>query len=283
MLQTIQRFTRPYLPASVRRRMRLALSFGFTYRCPVCSFRCGKLLPAGKGYDVLERLNVVGGQRIEEDVCPSCFASSRTRLVLAYLRHHTSLFERLARVLHVAPQRGLGQHLRAKSNLRYYPFDRVNPGGNSLFDLMGGDLSCLPFASEFFDAVLCNHVLEHVNDDGLALAELYRVLKPGGFAILQVPIAMRRRKTHEDPAMRPEERILHFGHPDHVRLYGRDYALRLSRAGFEVSTVNVYATLSDEQRQELRLNPNERIYVVRRPKDIETEVARALGAFAEAM
>ncbi len=99
------------------------------------------------------------------------------------------------------------------------------------------DVTCLSaqLQPDSFDLILCSHVLEHVPDDRTAMKELFRVLAPGGMAILMVPIALERATTDEDPSViDPHERIKRFGQFDHVRLYGRDYVDRLRAAGFEV-------------------------------------------------
>ena len=97
------------------------------------------------------------------------------------------------------------------------------------------DIHYMPFADNSFDSVLCNHVLEHLNNDLQALGEIRRVLKPGGWAILQVPFfAPVPEVTVEDPAIQsPREREIHFGQDDHVRKYGKDYSQRIERSGLK--------------------------------------------------
>jgi SAM-dependent methyltransferase len=127
------------------------------------------------------------------------------------------------------------------------------------------DLTALPQPDAYFDAVIANHVLEHVQRDDLALAEVRRVLRPGGLALLQVPIALRLARTREDRDVRtPEERLRRYGQRDHLRLYGRDYPERLRTAGFAVEPFrasDLDPALVDEQ----HLNPREVVYVARRP------------------
>ena len=98
------------------------------------------------------------------------------------------------------------------------------------------DITALPRPDDTFDAVLCNHVLEHVPDDGAAMREMHRVLRPGGLAIMQHPIDTSRAETFEDPdTAAPDARMQAYGQEDHVRLYGRDFADRLVAAGFTIS------------------------------------------------
>jgi len=112
-------------------------------------------------------------------------------------------------------------------------FDYLSVDMDASRAMRAANLTRLPFPDEQYDAIVCNHVLEHVPDDRRAMAELYRVLKPGGWAALLVP--MTETLTDEDPAASPEERKKRFGQEDHVRLYGRDYLDRLREAGFRVS------------------------------------------------
>src|SRR5262249_39677760 len=154
----------------------------------------------------------------------------RHRLHWVYLRERTDLFDgRPRRLLHVAPEPVLGRRLRGIAGLRYVSADLADPRAELRLDVMR-----LPFAGDAFDAILWRHVLEHVGDDRAAMRELYRVLRPGGLALLAVP-PIRTERTCEDPGVSdPAERRRRFGHPDHVRRYGRDYPERLRFAGFRV-------------------------------------------------
>src|SRR5690606_34342708 len=112
-----------------------------------------------------------------------------------------------------------------------------------------------------------NHVLEHVDDDKKALSELYRVMKPGGWGILQVPIRYKLKETFEDPTITDrKERIEKFGQYDHVRVYGTDYYETLKNAGFEVEKLNLSEKFSDEEIKRFALEKNEILPVVRKLK-----------------
>jgi SAM-dependent methyltransferase len=162
--------------------------------------------------------------------CPGCGSLERHRVLWLFLERETDLFVGPGALLHLAPEYAFLRRLSERSELDYVTGDFDSPLAAHRLDVMD-----LPFAAESFDFLLCNHVLEHVSDDRLALAEINRVLKPGGWAILMCPVDQRLVETLEDPTVvTPEERHRVFGQSDHVRLYGRDYPERLAAAGFEV-------------------------------------------------
>lgn len=167
--------------------------------------------------------------------CPKCGSLERHRLLWLYLERETDLLKRPARLLHVAPEPALERRLGGVPGIRSVTVDRHEPAV-----MVRADLTDLPFVDGFFDVALCSHVLEHVADDRRAIAELHRVLAPGGWAIVQSPVDPRRERTFEDPSIvSPEERLGAFGQHDHLRIYGRDYPERLRAAGFAV-TVDPY-------------------------------------------
>ena len=89
---------------------------------------------------------------------------------------------------------------------------------------------------ELVDVVMCNHVLEHIEDDAAAIGEIYRVLAPGGVALITVPLDYPRYRTFEDPSITsPEGRTCHFGQFDHIRRYGKDIRHRLAKPGFKIT------------------------------------------------
>lgn len=165
-----------------------------------------------------------------EAKCPRCGALERHRLLWFFLERETDLFERPGRMLHIAPEYALQRRLLRVEGLDYVSGDLDSALADHQVDVMD-----LPFEAASFDFLICNHVLEHVDDDRVALAEINRVLAPGGWAILMCPIDYRRATTLEDPTVTtPEERHRVFGQADHQRLYGRDYPERLAEAGFDV-------------------------------------------------
>lgn len=177
-----------------------------------------------------------------------------------YLQRETDFFTGNYKVLHIAPEQAFYKRFRKMKNLEYTTADLDSP----LADVKA-DIQNLPFENDSFDIVFCNHVLEHVEDDRKALSELYRVMKPGGWGIFQVPIRYQLEKSFEDPTITDrKERIEKFGQYDHVRVYGMDYYDKLKSAGFEVEKVNLSEKLSEEEIKRFALEKNEILPVVKK-------------------
>lgn len=124
------------------------------------------------------------------------------------------------------------------------------------------DVHDIPFEANTFDIAMCNHVMEHVENDIKAMSEIYRVLKPGGWAIMQVPFfSPVREETFENKSITdPKERERVYGQDDHVRLYGKDYPNRIRKAGFEVVEDRFIDELGPALVKKYSLPPNETIY-----------------------
>jgi SAM-dependent methyltransferase len=136
--------------------------------------------------------------------------------------------------LHVAPEENLSLKLKSYPNIDYLSVDLNSPSAD-----LHMDITDIKQDNDTYDVIICNHVLEHIQDDMKAIRELYRVLKKSGYAILQVPISYRMEETIEDPTIiSPEKRKETFGQEDHVRIYGADYVLRLKKAGFTVNAID---------------------------------------------
>lgn len=175
-----------------------------------------------------------GGKRYAK--CIRCGSTDRDRLVYLYLRDHTDIFSRKeAKVLHIAPEQCLRKVLKLHFETTYTGADKFTKGYWYARDTVKMDITAIPYPADTFDLIVCNHVLEHIADDHKAISELKRVLKPGGIAILQVPISLKNETTIEDKAVSSaEDRKRVYGQFDHVRLYGQDYAHRLEQDGFIV-------------------------------------------------
>jgi ubiquinone/menaquinone biosynthesis C-methylase UbiE len=166
-----------------------------------------------------------------------------------YLKNETNFFTVPKKMLHFAPEQAFYKRFRKMKNLDYTTTDLNSP----LADVKA-DICELPFEDDIYDVIFCNHVLEHIPDDKKAMQELYRVLKPGGMAILQIPQDLNRESTFEDDSITdPKERQEIFGQYDHVRVYGRDYFDKLRNVGFKVEEVDYTSKLSKEEIDKYRL------------------------------
>lgn len=224
-------------------------------RCPCCQGTFPLFLPFGKQNP---RPNAL---------CPKCGSLERHRLLMLYLRGWTEFFSKSLRVLHLAPEPILQDIFSGLPNIFYVSTDLNSTRAMSHMDIMH-----IAFDDQIFDIIICSHVLEHVADDRKALEEMLRVLKPGGYVILQIPEKRGLEKSFEDASIvSPEDRQQYFGQSDHVRVYGRDVTERLRSAGFLVEEWTLPHDQEDIQTEMYGLLPDDIIYLCRRP-DAESEV-----------
>ena len=233
---------------------------GNAYHCPVCSSKTRLQKELGFDLKVIQEKRIVDAG-VRKALCPVCNASDRIRLLYLFLSTKTGIFREPLRLLHFAPEPSLEYILRKQKNISYLTADLYQEGVMEKIDVTG-----IPYPDHFFDAILCNHVLEHIPDDRLAMSELFRVLLPGGWAILQVPFSQVLDNTYENPAViTPGDRETTFGHWDHVRIYGLDYPARLEGAGFEVKAFSWVRDPDPVFHQpKINLNPEELVFFCRR-------------------
>ncbi|WP_420120750.1 class I SAM-dependent methyltransferase [Nakamurella sp.] len=246
------------VPSSVKRRAKLLAYQGTKYECPFCGFKARALRPHGHDFDVLKQRDVVGGG-VRPSRCFQCGSADRERLIFLYLRNDLRLLDHpeATRVLHIAPEPRLARALRKVGFTEYIMGDLHAEGYSYPDDVLDIDATNIPFAADSFDLILCSHVLEHIPDDSRAIRELARVLRPGGTAILQVPISANTQDTLEDFSVTdPKAREQVFGQFDHVRIYGQDYVDRLAAGGFTVKRVDVASKY-----EEYGTNPREELFV----------------------
>ena len=222
---------------------------GNTFTDPINEKSYRKFLPYGY---VKIRPNVLS---------PGTLSLERHRLIWLYLKRETDFFQTPAKVLHMAPEKAFISRFKKLSHLTYTTCDLESP----LADIKA-DICDLPFDDASFDWVLCNHVLEHIPNDTKAMQELFRVLKPGGTALLQVPLDPNRGSTFEDNSITDRaERTKVFGQYDHVRIYGMDYFDKLRKAGFEVTELQYGKSLNMNELIRYAVVKNEYIPVCKRP------------------
>jgi SAM-dependent methyltransferase len=230
--------------------------------CPICGTVSPSFLPAG------------GRTQVPDRRCPTCGSLERHRQLWLFFGARTNLFTDRVRMLHIAPERSLSSRLHARENIAYLSAD-LTPS----WAMVQMDITDIHFRSGTFDVIYASHVLEHVPDDRRAMRELHRVLRAGGWAVLQVPIW--RPETTEDPSVTdPAERERLFGQSDHVRMYGHDgeYERRLREAGFDVSVSSFARDLDAATVARFRLHRPEDIYVCRKAGSVARR-GRAAAAY----
>jgi len=222
---------------------------GNKVECPVCNHKYREFLPYGR---INPRPNAL---------CPSCLSLERHRLIWLYLQEKTDFFSTKLNVLHIAPEHCFMKPFEKQHGDRYITADIETPLAKVKMDIHQ-----MPFEDAKFDAVLCNHVLEHVTDDIKAMSEIRRVLKPGGWAIMQIPFfSPVPDVTFEDHSItdkRERERI--FGQDDHVRKYGHDYTQRIERSGLKAKEDRFVFELPKEKVYRYGLSASEVIYLGKR-------------------
>jgi len=235
--------------------------------CRVCGARVRGLHDTGYGYEVLERLQVVGGMRRFADQCPICHSSARERLIWFWLSRAGRGFRFGPGITtaHLAPEKGLSRKIQKAAPGGYTAYDFEPSRYRHLARVEHADLSGLPMPNDSVDLFICNHVIEHVPDVELALCEIRRVLRPGGTAILQVPIAMNLAETIElGPDTTGGERIAKVGQDDHLRLFNPSgYRAALEGAGFEVELYHAFEH-EDRLATDWQLDPFERLHLCRK-------------------
>ncbi len=254
------------VPIAVRNRARTFSRYlksrkyaGGPLQCPLCGGNFSHFYPTGMDLPVLTKWQVIGAGHRLRAVCPNCHSKERDRLIFLYLQQvRPWIFSRNISLLHVAPEPQLAARLRRAQNIQYVSADLLNsPMADERMDITD-----IPRPDHSFEVIICNHVLEHVENDRTALAEFFRVLKPGGFAILQVPISYLLDFTYEDFSIQDGAgREQAFGQNDHVRIYGRDYPQRLADAGFAVSAVSAEDFLDPDSIVKYCLLPAEKLFI----------------------
>jgi hypothetical protein len=227
-----------------------AIAFiGFKYICPCCGWRL--------------RAFAMGGASLKSrpcGYCPRCRSKARHRRIWLFLTQQTNLLSQPMQMLEVSPAYSFARRWVRMPHLSFVGADLIVAPHVGL----QMDLAAAPFASNSFDAILCVHVLEEIVDDGRAMQELFRVLKPGGWALVSMPTRMDR-ETYEDPTIEaPKERRRAFGEEAHVRIYGHDVIQRLEACGFRVQ-VDLATDIDPATRQRFGLRDDENIFYCTRP------------------
>ncbi len=232
-------------------RLQLKVFQGNEVYCPCCNGHFITFLPGG------------ATRRRPHAKCPQCGALERHRLLWYFITEKTKLLSQPGRLLHIAPEELFFKKFASNTNIEYVPGAKFGEGYYDTYPAgtQDMDITNLTLGDNSFDSIICSHVLEHIPDDRKAMQELYRVLKPSGWAILQVPLDTSLKHTYEDFSITdPHEREKAFGQYDHVRQYGKDYETRLRDSGFTVKRNSFAYNLPHEDRFRLGIIPEDIFY-----------------------
>jgi len=191
-------------------------------------------------------------------LCPNCLSIERYRLLCRYLEDETDFASKPMRGLDIAPMWYFQEFCRRHDNIEYLSIDIESPLAMRHMDIRALDLE-----DESFDCIICYHVLEHIDEEAKAVSELYRVLKPGSWAVIQVPIHVPKTIERDELTEAQANRIMKF--PGHLRAYGPDYPRVLEAAGFEVEVVPFAKTFSEDELARYGLDASEDLYISRKP------------------
>ena len=238
---------------------------GNDFECPLCKKQFRKLKDGGESRSFFKDHKIIGGGRRKNMLCPSCLSTDRDRLIYFYLTTIKELPNKEVTLLHVSPEHSIKDYLTTFQNINYYSGDKFEERYQGFYydkTTFSLDLINLKFPNEYFDIIICNHVLEHIKEDQKALQEIKRVLKYEGWAILQVPIACENEKTIEYQKMSSQKRRNIYGQSDHMRLYGLDYPDRLRSNGFKVKEWRASDLLNGNEISKFALNNDEKVFII---------------------
>ncbi len=214
---------------------------GNCYSCNCCNKSFRKFLPKGQ-------------EKRENAQCPYCGSLERTRILLFYLKNETDILYGTDRsILHFAPERPLYALLK-RLNHEYIDGD-INPAcARHLIDI-----TSIQYPGDYFDLVICSHVLGHVHDEERAIREIRRVMRKDGSALIMTLLKPDSALTIEDPGVVTEaERLIRYGEPDLCRLHGLDFEERLKREGLSVERIDYREKLPEEVVEKYRLGDGRR-------------------------
>jgi len=229
-----------------KRKLKLPQYLGDAHCCPVCGTKLRAFKPIWKSFHrnieqhgYIYPLSSIETFNISAYSCPACDASDRERLYVLYLDRAFRALDpkRRYRMIEFAPSMALHKKLKSYPFIEYRSADLFRKTVDDRVDI--SDMK--PYADGSVDIFLCSHILEHVPDDRRAMAELFRVLKPGGFGIVMVPLVRGVDDTQESPDVNTDAlRWKYYGSGDHLRQYGkRDFVQRLTAAGFKVDQLGM--------------------------------------------
>jgi SAM-dependent methyltransferase len=178
--------------------------------------------------------------------CPNCGSLERYRvlkMLVEIIAEHLRKSGILGKVIEVAPS-NVSKRIFSIFGSNYETFD-LNPSADGRECDYVADVCKIPISDNSVSLFVALHVLEHVENDRLALREISRVLSSNGICILQVPLAPESQSTQEELIHDDSERIAQYGQIDHVRLYGEDILERIEESGMLAAFISARDILPD--------------------------------------
>ena len=246
----------------VRNKLFGLIFAGNAVECVYCGKTYRKFLHEGVKSPAFKKYKVAGGGYKLNVQCVNCGSVDRSRLLYLFFKLRTNVFKQKTDILHISPNKEIANGLIAPTINQ--TVGTIEPEMYSEYKPVYMDIQDIQYPDQSFDVVICCHVIEHVDDDDKAMRELHRVLRKGGFAVLQVPLALNLEKTIEDRTLKTDkERKRMFGQVDHVRLYGLDYFNKLTKAGFRVVRDNPFTNqwMDEKSLKRQALDPIEDVIV----------------------
>lgn len=234
---------------SIKNKLEIILAklpFATRHECNFCGSKIRNFLSYRGGWKnqpQLMKLLDFTGSDVDNFSCPVCGAHDRERHLRMFM-DHLNITSKLkdALVLHFAPEKILSDYI-SKQNPSLYVKADLFPTAP---DIIKMDMLDIPYEKNHFDFIIANHVLEHVNDLPKALSEIHRVLKIGGYAILQTPFSSKLQHTIEDIGINTDTmRLELYGQEDHVRLFGNDIFNTITSVGFASHTITHQKVFSE--------------------------------------
>lgn len=241
------------------------LPFFRHHQCNFCHSNIYYFIPFNGGWKNQSKLiiilNVIGSD-VDNFSCPVCGSHDRERHLRMYM-DNLKITPKIknASLLHFAPEKMLSRYILEQKPSLYIKAD-LFPSSDDVIKI---NMLNIPYEENYFDFVIANHVLEHVNDLPLALSELHRIIKIGGYAILQTPFSDKLHHTLEDEGINTDSmRLELYGQEDHVRLFGKDIFQLISQAGFIQHTVTHLDLFSEQDAQYWGVNILEPLFLFER-------------------